>query len=51
MLGTLYVTCPSTLVFTGQEKTSPSGMLRSPPQTTEPIPLIEKFRSVPGPVI
>ena len=40
MVGALKVTWPCTESFTGQEKTSPSGMLRSPPQMMAPIPLM-----------
>ena len=43
--------CPCTESRTGAVKTSPSGMLYSPPQTIAGMPLMEKRRSVPGPLI
>ena len=49
-MGALYWTSPSTESLTGQEKTSPSGMLCWPPHSLAPIPLIENRRSVPGPL-
>src|SRR5438067_474342 len=51
MLGALNVTWPSTESLTGQLNTSPSGILRSPPQITAGIPFLLKRRSVPRPLI
>jgi len=39
---------PLTEFFTGQEKTSPSGMFRVPSQGLAPMPLMLNRRSVPG---
>jgi len=41
---------PLTLFLTGAVKSSPSGMLTWPSHLTAGRPLIEKERSVPGPV-
>ena len=51
MVGALKVTKPWTEFLTGQVKTSPSGILWVPPQVTAGMPLMEKVRSVPGPLI